>query len=226
MTYDLLQVEFTAMPNLLVSEMYRSLQGEGTRAGRPCAIIRLAGCNLRCSWCDTQHAYEGGTVMSIQAMVEWTRQMRCRLAMLTGGEPLLQRATPLLLRSLCDEGLETLLMTNGSLDISGVDGRVIRCMDVKCPSSGQSQSMLWSNLACLRPADETKFVLADRNDYEFAAAVVREHQLIGRCVVIFSPAFGLLEPRHLAEWILADGLEVRLGLQLHKILWPEADRGV
>jgi 7-carboxy-7-deazaguanine synthase len=214
------------MPNLSVSEMYRSLQGEGTRAGRPCAIIRLAGCNLRCSWCDTAHAYEAGTLMSVASVLEWLQSARCRMAMVTGGEPLLQEATPELLRALCDAGRETLLMTNGSLDISGVDGRVVRCLDVKCPSSGQSGSMLWSNLSCLRPGDEAKFVLADRADYEFAATVAREHDLIARCTVIFSPAWGLLRPDELAQWILADSLEVRLGLQLHKIIWPDAERGV
>ncbi len=214
------------MANLLISEMYRSLQGEGVRAGRPCAIIRLAGCNLRCSWCDTQHAYEGGTVTSIQAVLEWTRQARCRLAMVTGGEPLLQDGTPALLSALCDAGQETLLMTNGSLDISGIDERVIRCVDIKCPGSGQSESILWSNLACLRSSDEVKFVLTGRDDYEFATTVVRERGLIGRCVVIFSPAWGSLAPAELADWILADGLEVRLGLQWHKIIWPDAQGGV
>ena len=214
---------------LVVNEIFRSIQGEGARAGRVCAFVRLTGCNLRCRWCDTPYAYDEGGQVPVESLLEKVAALRCRLVMLTGGEPLLQPATPALLARLCDAGYEVLLETNGSLDVSGVDARVVRCVDIKCPGSGEAGSFLWSNLDALRPGDEIKLVLADREDYDYARRVVREHDLTARCTVLMVPAAGLLPPVKLAEWILGepDALGgVRLGLQLHKIIWPDVRRGV
>jgi 7-carboxy-7-deazaguanine synthase len=214
---------------LIVNEIYRTLQGEGVRSGRPCAIVRLTGCNLRCTWCDTTYAYDQGREMSVSQVVQQVRRLAVRLVLVTGGEPLLQPATPALLERLCEEGLEVLLETNGSQDISAVDGRVGRCLDVKCPGSGQAASFRWPNLQQLRPGDEVKFILADRGDYEYARGVIRQHRLTGRCPVILTAAAGRLEPAELADWMLADPdlpPDVRLGLQLQKILWPGRRRGV
>lgn len=211
---------------LLVSEIFRSIQGEGSRAGRPCSFVRLVGCNLRCDWCDSRYAYHGGENMSLTTILEQLEQLEYRLVMLTGGEPLLQPAAPLLLERLCQAGYETLLQTNGTRDISALDRRVIRCMDIKCPGSGQGNSLLRSNIAALRPSDEVKFVLANKADYHFARRLIWEHNLSSRCSVVLQPAWGLLDGADLAQWMLADALDARLGLQLHKILWPACERGV
>jgi len=217
----------SAVPlKIKVNEIFLSIQGESTRAGLPCAIIRLTGCNLRCSWCDTRYAWQDGQDMTIDEVLARVDSLGCRRVEVTGGEPLIQPAAAELLRRLCDGGFETLLETNGSRDISQVDGRVVRIVDFKCPSSGQDHANMWENVSRLTARDEAKFVIADRRDYEFARAAVRERELTGRCPVIFSPAGGLLEPAKLAEWILADRLDVRLGVQLHKIIWPGRDRGV
>ncbi|MCE5279901.1 MAG: radical SAM protein [Planctomycetaceae bacterium] len=211
---------------LIVNEIFRSIQGEGTRAGRPCVLVRLSGCNLACDWCDTAYARNEGTPMSVDAILEAVAALGGPLVEVTGGEPLLQPATPNLLTALCDAGYETLLETNGSLDIAGLDERVVRIVDFKCPSSGQSAANRWDNVKCLRRGDEVKFVIADRADYEMARGAAAEHDLPRRCEVIFSPVSGCLSGADLAEWILQDKLDVRLGLQLHKILWPAAKRGV
>ena len=215
-----------AMSQLMVNEIFRSLQGEGTRAGLPCTFVRLAGCNLRCAWCDTTYAYDEGTAMELRQVLARVAELGCRRVEVTGGEPLIQAATPELLRALCDGGYETLLETNGSCDIGDVDPRVVRIVDIKCPSSGESGKMHRPNLARLAPGDELKFVLAGRADFDFAREVLERHKLIGRCAVIFSPVAGQLAPATLAAWILEGRLDVRLGLQLHKILWPQIDRGV
>lgn len=214
------------MAKLTVCEIFLSIQGEGRSAGLPCAFVRLAGCNLRCSWCDTAYAWTGGEAMSIPQVLARLQQFPCRRVEVTGGEPLLQPGTLELLQRLCDRGWTVLLETNGSVDIAPVDGRVVRIVDFKCPSSGQEPKNLWANVAALRETDEVKFVLADRADYDYARDKVARHQLCRRCTVTFSPVFGQLDPAELAGWILADGLDVRLGLQLHKILWPSRDRGV
>jgi 7-carboxy-7-deazaguanine synthase len=206
---------------LNVCETFRSIQGEGTRAGMPCSFVRLAGCNLRCSWCDTRYAYDQGKPMAVDDVLTAVADLGCRRVEVTGGEPLVQEATYELLHRLCKAGCETLLETNGSLDIADVDERVVRIVDVKCPSSGEAAANRWSNLAHLHRRDEVKFVLAGRQDFEFAREVLKEHRLPDRCAVIFSPVHGML-----AEWLLADHLDVRLGLQLHKIIWPGRDRGV
>ena len=218
-------------PTLKVNEIFRSLQGEGARAGLPCTLVRLAGCNLRCRWCDTAYAWDEGENMTLAQVLHKVSDLGCMRVELTGGEPLLQEASLTLLSELCRRGYETLLETNGSLDISPVDSRVVRIVDVKCPSSGEADRNLWDNLTRLTARDEVKFVLADRGDYEFARRIVQDYGLTARCAVIFSPvgvsgAKYSIFPATLADWILADKLDVRLGIQLHKILWPGEQRGV
>jgi len=211
---------------LTVNEIMLSIQGEGTRAGVSCVLVRLTGCNLDCSWCDTPHARTEGDEMSVDEILAHVGRLGCGLVELTGGEPLYQDHAAGLLKAFCDAGFETLLETNGSLDISQVDQRVVRIVDFKCPASGESDRILWSNVEQLRPDDEAKFVIADREDYNFARNAVEKHSLDRRCTIIFSPAVGHLDPADLARWILRDNLPVRLGLQLHKIIWPDKDRGV
>ena len=209
---------------LKVNEIFLTLQGEGARAGLPCSLVRLAGCNLRCRWCDTRYAWTDGKSMSLSQVLGRVAELACPRVELTGGEPMSQPAAVELLRRLAEAGYETLLETNGSLDLSAVDARVVKIVDFKCPFSGQAESFHWPNLHHLMPRDEAKFVLADRGDFDFAAAVVREHELTRQCSVIFSPVRGQLAPATLADWILAAKLDVRLGLQLHKIIWPDKDR--
>ncbi len=207
---------------LAICEIFRSLQGEAGRVGLPCAFVRLAGCNLDCAWCDTRYARDtaAGRKMAVaEALAAVETLAPPRRCQVTGGEPLLQPACGELLTALCDAGWETLLETNGSLDVAGVDARVARIVDVKCPASGQADATHWPNLAVLTPRDEVKFVLADRADYDYALAVLADHNLTARCGVVFSPAHGHLDPAALADWILADGVDVRLGLQLHRLLW-------
>ena len=212
--------------SLLVNEIFLSIQGEGTRSGRPCAFVRLAGCNLRCSWCDTAYAWDEGTRMTLEQVLAHVQGLRCHLVELTGGEPLAQEPAAELLQRLCDAGYEVLLETNGSLDISILDERVVRIIDIKCPSSGQTAQMRWENIPLLRNRDEVKFVIADRSDYEFARQTTQQYALTQRCTVIFSPVASKLDPASLADWICQDLQDVRLGLQLHKIIWPDKDRGV
>jgi 7-carboxy-7-deazaguanine synthase len=216
------------MSTLRISEIFKSLQGETSQAGKPCVLVRLAGCNLRCAWCDTVYAQEAdqGCEMTLEEVLRRVNELGGRRVAVTGGEPLLQPACRELLRRLCDAGCDTLLETNGSVDISGVEERVRRIVDVKCPSSGYVEANVWDNLGRLTERDEVKFVLADRADYDFARRTVEEHHLIRRCDVIFSPVWDRLAATTLAEWILADDLDVRLGIQLHKILWPGVNRGV
>ncbi len=213
---------------LIVHEMYRSLQGESSRTGLPCVLIRLAGCNLDCSWCDTPEARapEAGEAMTIDEILAGVAALGCRRVELTGGEPLLQPGAMDLLTALCDAGYETLLETNGSIDIRPVDLRVIRIIDIKCPASGQAEDIYLPNLEALRETDEIKFVIADHGDFEYARDVVVRYSLAGWGNVIFSPISDRLAPATLAQWILDDGIDIRLGLQLHKLLWPDANGGV
>lgn len=213
-------------PILKVSEIFHSLQGEGSRTGRPCSFVRLAGCNLRCHWCDSRYAWDVGREMSIDDIIEALDKFGCGMVEVTGGEPLAQPAAGDLLSRLLAQGRTTLLETNGSIDLSGLDKRVIKIVDIKCPSSGQQESFHWPNLQQLTRVDEVKFVLADRADFIFATRIVLDQNIAGRCEIIFSPVASQLEPAKLAKWILESSLDVRLGLQLHKILWPLIDRGV
>jgi len=190
-------------------------------------MVRLAGCNLACSWCDTLYAKsEAPREMSLAEILQAVAELNCRRVELTGGEPLCQPAAVELLSQLCEAGYETLLETNGSQDISVVDPRVRRIVDIKCPSSGSADTNRWENIEHLTDNDEVKFVIANREDYEFARQAVHDHRLDHVCTVIFSPVWGTLTGAVLAEWILDDDLDVRLGMQLHKIIWPEKDRGV
>lgn len=211
---------------LKVNEIFLSLQGEGTRAGLPCSFVRLAGCNLRCTWCDTPYAWSNGQDMSIADVLRRLEELGCPRVEVTGGEPLAQALTPELLLAMIDGGYETLLETNGSLDLAPVDGRATKIVDYKCPSSGHADSFLPSNIELLGPLDEVKFVLADSGDFDFAVNIVRRHELGQRCIVIFSPVFGQLAPANLSAWILNEKIDVRLGLQLQKFIWPGRDRGV
>lgn len=215
------------MESLRVVEILRTLQGESTFSGLPCILVRLAGCSLDCAWCDTRYARDPseGQLMEPQKLLETIATMHCTRVELTGGEPMYQAGAPAFLRLLCEEGYTTLLETNGAMDLSGVDPRVHKIVDVKCPSSGEAQKHRWKNMPCLTPRDELKFVLADRADYEYAREVLARPDRPKDVAAIFSPVWGRLSPRDLADWILHDGLEVRLGLQLHKIIWPDKPRG-
>jgi 7-carboxy-7-deazaguanine synthase len=211
---------------LRVNEIFHSIQGESTFAGRPCVFVRLTGCQMRCTWCDTEYAFYDGGWMTVEQVLERVRGFDCPLVEVTGGEPLLQPAVHPLLAALCDAGLEVLLETGGGLDIAPVDPRVRRIVDVKCPGSGEAANNRWENLAELRPIDEVKFVIADRADYDWARRVIADRGLEGRCPLHFSPVHGRIELDALAGWILADRLPVRLSLQLHKYVWSPDARGV
>jgi 7-carboxy-7-deazaguanine synthase len=210
---------------LKVSEIFHSIQGESSWSGLPCVFVRLTGCNLRCAYCDTRYAYEQGLFMEIPDILEQVRRLRCNLVEVTGGEPLIQEETPLLIGKLLGEGHTVLLETNGSMDISGVDRRCARIVDIKCPSSAMSGQNDLRNLKRLRARDELKVVIGNRMDYEFAKDLLSTLHA-SRPKINFSPVFGALTPRSLAEWILDDRLPVRLNLQIHKIIWDPETRGV
>jgi 7-carboxy-7-deazaguanine synthase len=209
-----------------ITEIFHSIQGESTFAGRPCAFVRLTGCPLRCTWCDSEYTFHGGTEMTLDDVLAKVRSHGCRLVEVTGGEPLHQSDAFTLIERLCAEGHEVLVETSGAIDITPVDARARVIMDVKCPGSGMVDRMDWKNLDRVASKDEVKFVLKDRTDYEFARTIVQRHKLTDRCPVLFSPSFGELDPRQLSEWVLADRLPVRVQLQLHKLIWDPQARGV
>jgi 7-carboxy-7-deazaguanine synthase len=212
---------------LTINEIFHSIQGESTHAGRPCVFVRLTACDLRCSWCDTTYAFHEGQKASLDEVVGRVGAYGCDLVEITGGEPLLQADVYPLMQRLLDEGRTVMLETGGHISVARVPPGVIRVIDVKCPGSGESHRNHWPNLDELRPADEVKFVLKDRADYEYARDVVETHRLIGRCAgVHFSPVHGVLDASLLAAWVLEDRLTVRLQLQLHKFIWDPATRGV
>lgn len=204
---------------LRITEIFYSLQGEASRLGLPTVFVRLTGCPLRCSWCDTTYSFTGGEAASIASVLAEVAKYPARQVCVTGGEPLSQKECLPLLVALCDAGYDVSLETSGALDVSAVDPRVSRIMDLKAPDSGEVGRNLWSNLDCLDGRDEIKIVIASRGDYEWARDVVRQRQIDAICPVLISPAQGLLEARSLADWILEDGLNVRFQLQLHKLLW-------
>jgi len=212
--------------NLVVNEIYASIQGESTYAGLPCVFVRLTGCNLRCTWCDSEFSFYEGTRQTVEEVVTAVERLGLPLVEVTGGEPLLQPGVHPLMTRLADKGFRVLLETSGSLDISPVDPRVVRIVDVKCPASGESERNRWENIEHLRPTDELKFVLADRADYEWARACVRERDLASRCTVLFGPVWDRVQPQQLAAWILEDKLSVRFQVQLHKYVWAPDARGV
>lgn len=207
---------------LRVSEIFYSLQGETSRVGLPTVFIRLTGCPLRCVYCDTAYAFTGGKNMSLANILRQVAEYRPAYVTVTGGEPLAQKNCLPLLTALCDAGYQVSLETGGALDISAVDARVMRVVDIKTPASGEAEKNRWENLSLLTLHDEIKFVLCDEGDYQWARQVMQQYQLAEKCMVLFSPVHGEMDATRLAEWILRDRLPVRLQLQLHKILWNNA----
>jgi 7-carboxy-7-deazaguanine synthase len=212
---------------LHVNEIFFSIQGESTHAGRPCVFVRLAGCNLRCRWCDTEYAFYDGRNRTIAEVAAILEGYRCDLVEITGGEPLLQEGVYPLMSSLLESGHSVMVETSGAVDVSRLDPRVIKIMDLKCPGSGECERNLWSNLEHLSARDEVKFVIADRADYEWAREVIAGRSLADKVnAILMSPVFGNLEPATLAAWLLEDRLPARLQLQIHKYIWPPDARGV
>jgi 7-carboxy-7-deazaguanine synthase len=207
---------------LRLTEIFFSLQGEASRAGLPTVFVRLTGCPLRCTWCDTTYSFIGGESASVASVLAEVAKYPARQVCVTGGEPLAQKECLALLTALCDAGYDVSLETSGALDIAAVDPRVARIMDLKAPDSGECVKNRWENLALLNPRDEIKIVIASRTDYEWARELLRERKLDALCPVLLSPAQGMVDPTALADWILADGLNVRFQMQLHKLLWGNA----
>ena len=212
---------------LIVNEIFHSIQGESTYAGRPCVFVRLTACDLRCRWCDTPYAFHGGRKMSVDEVIADVEARGCQTVEVTGGEPLLQPDVFPLMERLLESGKTVLIETGGHRSIAGVPAGVIRIMDVKCPGSGESDKNDWTNFEHLTRRDEVKFVIADRADYEFARDVVRQMDVASRVnAVLLSPVHGELDPRQLSEWVIADRLDVRVQLQVHKYIWSPTARGV
>jgi 7-carboxy-7-deazaguanine synthase len=208
-----------------ITEIFHSIQGESTHAGRLCVFVRLTGCNLRCRWCDSEYTFTGGERMGLDEVVARVGSFGTKLVEITGGEPLAQSEAFDLVTALCDRGFEVLIETSGSIDVSPVDPRATLILDIKCPDSGESGKNLWSNLAILRPQDEIKFVMASRTDYDWTRQVIEDRGLTGR-TILFSPVWGELDLLTLSEWMLADRVPARLQTQLHKHIWGKDVRGV
>ncbi len=219
------KAESESVPERLrITEIFYSLQGEARTVGYPTVFIRLTGCPLRCGYCDTEYAFYGGQWMAFDDILGRVRDHQPRFVTVTGGEPLAQKPCRDLLATLCAAGYEVSLETSGALDIGGIDPRVSIVMDLKTPGSGEEAKNLYSNIQLLQPKDQVKFVICDRADYEWSRAKLTEYRLVGTCEILFSPVWGQVEPKQLAEWILADNLPVRMQVQLHKFLWGE-ERG-
>ncbi len=212
---------------MVVTEIFKSIQGESTFAGLPCTFVRLTGCNLRCHWCDTAYSFHGGRKMAIEEVLDQVRQLGSPLVEMTGGEPLLQKEIYPLTEKLLAAGYRVLVETSGERFIGDLPREVIKIMDVKCPGSGEGGKFCIANLGALRRHDQAKFVIVDEKDYQYARDFMKEHALASRVdEIIFSPVFGQMPPRQLAEWILRDGLQVRLGMQIHKFIWDPEMHGV
>jgi 7-carboxy-7-deazaguanine synthase len=212
---------------ITVNEIFHSVQGESSYAGQPCVFVRLTACDLRCSWCDTPYAFHEGSKRAVSDVLAEVDQFGCPLVEVTGGEPLLQDEVYPLMSALLDRGKTVLLETGGHRSTARVPDGVVTILDVKCPASGEAAKMDWSNLDRLRPQDEVKFVIQDRGDYDYAKGVLTRHDLVNRAAAVhFSPVHGVLDAKTLSEWVLADGLPVRVQLQLHKYIWSPTTRGV
>jgi 7-carboxy-7-deazaguanine synthase len=212
---------------LKVNEIYFSVQGESTYAGLPCVFVRLTFCNLRCTYCDTEYTFYEGKDFSILQVIDEIKKYNCKLVEITGGEPLVQMDESLeLMKQLCDDGFEVLIETGGSLPIKDIDPGVKVIMDLKCPSSGMEKKNLYDNINYLKPVDELKFVIGNREDYDWTVDVVKKYHLENKCKILFSVVFGKLEPVQLVNWILEDKLNVRFQLQMHKIIWHPETKGV
>lgn len=212
---------------LKINEIYHSIQGESTNAGKPCVFVRLTYCNLRCTYCDTEYAFYEGKDMSVKQLIDKVEKYNCKLVEITGGEPLVQLNECLqLMKELCELGYEVLIETGGSISVKDIDPRVKIIMDLKCPSSGMDQKNLYENIQYLKPTDELKFVIGNREDYEWTLKLLNKHNLYGKCEILFSVVFGKLESVELVNWILEDKLEVRFQLQMHKYIWHPETKGV
>lgn len=209
-----------------VNEIFFSIQGESSRAGLPCVFVRLTYCNLRCSYCDTGYAFYEGSDFSIDEIVDRVKSYNCNLVEITGGEPLMQNECLDLMKILCDSGFDVMLETGGSLPINSIDPRVMIIMDFKCPSSGMMKKNLFANIKFLKKNDEVKFVIGDRDDYEWSKKIISTYELDRKCAILFSVVFGALEPVKLVNWILEEKLDVRFQLQMHKIIWHPETKGV
>ncbi|MCW8810834.1 MAG: radical SAM protein [Ignavibacteriaceae bacterium] len=212
---------------LKINEIYHSIQGESTSAGKPCVFVRLTYCNLRCAYCDTEYAFYNGKDMSFQQVIDEVEKYNCKLVEVTGGEPLVQMEECLdLMNKLCDLGYEVMIETGGSFSIKDIDPRVKIIMDLKCPSSEMEKKNFYDNFQYLKQTDELKFVIGEREDYDWTIGILKKYNLFGKCEILFSVVFGELEPVELVNWILKDKLEVRFQLQMHKYIWHPETKGV
>ena len=211
---------------LKVNEIYYSVQGESTSVGLPCVFVRLTYCNLRCTYCDTEYAFYEGKEKTVEEIIGEVKKFGCKLIEVTGGEPLFQEESFPLMKRLCDEGFDAMLETGGSLSIENVDERVKIIMDLKCPSSGMLKKNIYENVNYLKSSDELKFVIGNREDYDWAKGIIVKYDLMGKCSILFSVVFGELEPITLVNWILEDKLDVRFQLQMHKYIWHPETKGV
>jgi 7-carboxy-7-deazaguanine synthase len=212
--------------SLRINEIFYSIQGESFYAGMPCIFIRLTYCNLRCRFCDTEYAFFEGEYKSFNEIISEIKKYNCSLIEITGGEPLAQNNVIPFMTMLCDDGYEVLLETGGHMDISGIDKRVKRIIDIKCPGSSESEKNYWQNLNHIKKTDQIKFVISDREDYDWAKNIIKENRLSDKCPILLSPNFDEMDNKTLAEWILADQLDVRFQLQMHKYIWSPDQRGV
>jgi 7-carboxy-7-deazaguanine synthase len=211
---------------LKINEIYYSIQGESSYTGLPCIFIRLTYCNLRCTYCDSEYTFHDGSNMSINDILETIRQYSCKLVEVTGGEPLVQKECITLLKKLVDLDYEVLLETSGSLTIKDVPKQVINIIDFKCPSSGMKKKNHWDNINYLKPNDEVKFIIEDREDYEWAKMKIRQYNLNKKSKILMSPSYNKIEEKEIVDWILKDNLNVKFQIQLHKIIWKDTDKGV